>query len=306
MGGFNNPIIGGGGALVYPSIHSPDYAAGSAGWSINKDGTAEFNNVVIRNGQIVSGTAFYYNTSPPTAGSLVASTGVINNGTDAYGNAYLKGTTQYFKSSPTLFFAVSMQQGNLSNYYATSAAGPWNNIGFFTADASNNLEIASATNLAVFSGTTISALDDTLGFTCWPVASQNAGGSDTTTTLTADTTMFIFNVIAGHSYRFEINGGISTGGTGSINFGMFAPALTLGPNLRVSIIVNATAGNISYLGWNAYKTWAPGTAKTAFVNMDGIFTPSANGTLRLRFHSGSAGQSVGIKAGTYIKLQRTS
>lgn len=47
-GGFSNPIISGGGGLVYPSIHSPDYAAGSAGWTINKDGSAEFNNVDVR------------------------------------------------------------------------------------------------------------------------------------------------------------------------------------------------------------------------------------------------------------------
>lgn len=44
--GFNNPIIGGGGALVYPSIHSPDYVPGVSGWSINKDGSAEFNSII--------------------------------------------------------------------------------------------------------------------------------------------------------------------------------------------------------------------------------------------------------------------
>jgi hypothetical protein len=46
--GFRNPILGGGGALVYPSIHSPNFVAGSAGWSVNKDGSAEFSNGVFR------------------------------------------------------------------------------------------------------------------------------------------------------------------------------------------------------------------------------------------------------------------
>lgn len=48
MSGFSNPIIGGGGVLVYPSIHSPDYVPGQSGWAIFKDGSAEFNNMIIR------------------------------------------------------------------------------------------------------------------------------------------------------------------------------------------------------------------------------------------------------------------
>jgi hypothetical protein len=53
--GFSNPIIGGGGALVYPSIHSPDYDPGVSGWTINKDGTVEFNNGTFR-GQLTAGS----------------------------------------------------------------------------------------------------------------------------------------------------------------------------------------------------------------------------------------------------------
>lgn len=45
---FSNPIVGGGGSLVVPSIHSPNYQAGSAGWTINKDGTVEFNSATFR------------------------------------------------------------------------------------------------------------------------------------------------------------------------------------------------------------------------------------------------------------------
>ena len=44
---FSNPIVGGT-TLIRPAIHSPDYVAGTSGWSINKDGTAEFNDVVFR------------------------------------------------------------------------------------------------------------------------------------------------------------------------------------------------------------------------------------------------------------------
>jgi hypothetical protein len=45
---FNNPITGGQGALVRERIKSPDYIPGVQGWSINKDGSAEFNNVTVR------------------------------------------------------------------------------------------------------------------------------------------------------------------------------------------------------------------------------------------------------------------
>lgn len=45
---FSNPILGGAGALVRQSIHSPDYVAGVSGWTINKDGFAEFNDVTLR------------------------------------------------------------------------------------------------------------------------------------------------------------------------------------------------------------------------------------------------------------------
>lgn len=49
---FSNPIVGGT-TLIRPAIQSPNYSAGVAGWSINKDGTAEFNNVVIRGTNVI-------------------------------------------------------------------------------------------------------------------------------------------------------------------------------------------------------------------------------------------------------------
>jgi len=39
---FGNPIIGGQSNLIRPSIKSPNYVPGVSGWSINRDGTAEF------------------------------------------------------------------------------------------------------------------------------------------------------------------------------------------------------------------------------------------------------------------------
>lgn len=50
--GFANPIIGGGGGLVYPSIHSPDFVEGTTGWSIDKNGNAEFNSLQLLGGGV--------------------------------------------------------------------------------------------------------------------------------------------------------------------------------------------------------------------------------------------------------------
>lgn len=52
---YSNPIVGGT-ALVRPAINSPGYTPGVTGWSVNVDGTAEFNDAVFR-GTIVVGTA---------------------------------------------------------------------------------------------------------------------------------------------------------------------------------------------------------------------------------------------------------
>ena len=89
---FDNPIVGGT-ALRIPAIQSPDYAPGTAGWIVRIDGSAEFNNVTIRGGVVVSGVSLYYN-GTPAAGNLVMSIAETA-GTDSFGNAYLAGLTVY-------------------------------------------------------------------------------------------------------------------------------------------------------------------------------------------------------------------
>lgn len=48
MSGFANSVIGGASNLIRTAIRSPNYIAGLAGWTINKDGSAEFSDVTIR------------------------------------------------------------------------------------------------------------------------------------------------------------------------------------------------------------------------------------------------------------------
>lgn len=104
---FSNPIIGGGGALVYPSIHSPNFVASVSGWSINKNGNAEFNGVTIRgtfNGVdfILNTNGLFLYTGVPAVGNLAASIvpGTVNV-LDPEGNTAKPGICTYSASGTT-------------------------------------------------------------------------------------------------------------------------------------------------------------------------------------------------------------
>jgi hypothetical protein len=99
MSGFSNPIIGGGGALVYPQIMSPNFnLAAETGWAILKNGSAYFFNITA-DGTITAtafiGTdfeiqaegAFFYSGTPMAGNPPVA---WLTNGAatvDPFGNA---------------------------------------------------------------------------------------------------------------------------------------------------------------------------------------------------------------------------
>ena len=53
---FSNPIIGGNDTLVRQAMQSEGFESGVAGWRIERDGDAEFNNVVVRGELDVTGT----------------------------------------------------------------------------------------------------------------------------------------------------------------------------------------------------------------------------------------------------------
>lgn len=95
--GFVNPILGGGGALVRAAVKSPNFLTGVSGWTIKRDGSAEFNNLVIR-GEfrgtefiIDSDGLFLYN-GTPALGNLIGSMAGAS-GVDQFGNAYDAGFT---------------------------------------------------------------------------------------------------------------------------------------------------------------------------------------------------------------------
>jgi hypothetical protein len=56
--GFQDPVVGGV-VLRRPAIASPDFATGVQGWSVNQDGTAEFQDLTAR-GTITGSTFIVY------------------------------------------------------------------------------------------------------------------------------------------------------------------------------------------------------------------------------------------------------
>jgi len=87
---FRNPIVGGS-TLRRPAIASPNYHSGSTGWSINRDGSAEFNQLAVRGSTTMGGIDLFYD-GTPGPGTLVASI-AAQAGVDEFGNAYPAGIT---------------------------------------------------------------------------------------------------------------------------------------------------------------------------------------------------------------------
>lgn len=120
-----NPLVGGV-ALRRPAIQSPNFVTKVSGWTINADGSAEFNNLTIRG--VFNGTNFVMNSSglffysgTPAANNLIESHSPAS-GTDSFGNAYLQGSVTY-QQGVSQWTAIAQQSitggAQLAWYYTT-------------------------------------------------------------------------------------------------------------------------------------------------------------------------------------------
>lgn len=90
MSGFSNAVVGGSGILKRKAIQSVNYVLGTAGWTINADGSAEFNNLSIRGSFfgsrfILNSNGIYFYSGTPALGNMImcwTSTGAA----DPFGN----------------------------------------------------------------------------------------------------------------------------------------------------------------------------------------------------------------------------
>lgn len=123
------------GNMLIPSVQSPNYVTGSTGWAVKKDGSAEFNNLIIRGATTVDNVSLYYN-GTPAAGNLVASI-AASQGTDTYGNTYYAGIVAYDNTHGTF---VQMVNGE---YYAGKQGQSISNIVVIGYGSNNNAELGT-------------------------------------------------------------------------------------------------------------------------------------------------------------------
>ncbi len=162
MSGFSNPIVGGGGSLVYPQIKSPNFSmAGQAGWAILKNGDAFFFNITAEG--TITATAFigsdfvinangeYYYSGTPAPGNLIISVSNLS-ALDAKGNSTIAGVTSYFNTGSG-YIAMNMNpDGFLTFWTATTEAGPWTQQGGLGLNGTNIVMQALGSNALEFSG----------------------------------------------------------------------------------------------------------------------------------------------------------
>lgn len=117
---FENPLTAGT-VLVREQIQSQNYDPGVAGWVVKANGDAEFNDVVIRGGTVVSGVALYYD-GTPAAGNLVMSIAAAA-GTDAYGNDYARGVTVYNTTTGSQVQVDAGAGASVVNYTPPAVSG---------------------------------------------------------------------------------------------------------------------------------------------------------------------------------------
>jgi hypothetical protein len=70
MSGFEHPVAGGGGNLILAAIKSPNFVHGVSGWSIDKNGSAEFQDVILPGGTGLTVTFAATAPAAPNVGDL--------------------------------------------------------------------------------------------------------------------------------------------------------------------------------------------------------------------------------------------
>lgn len=205
----NNPIVGGV-ALRRPAIQSPNYAAGLSGWTINADGSAEFNNATFR-GTIVEGTNPHI---------VIATDGTIKF-YDAAGNLVMTLTggtpfVQILTQAFTDLFLSSRKSGDTNDRFEIAGNGTmfWGNgttspDTFLTPGGGGSLDISgSAANTGDL---TINSVSIGRGIPQTPTSSNANGSASTGTTEVRDSVLgnYVFTSIAGRRYAVFYRGALS-------------------------------------------------------------------------------------------------
>jgi hypothetical protein len=129
---FSNSIVGGAETLIRSAIKSPNFVPGVSGWTINRDGTVEFNSGTFRGtitAGIFRGTNFEMNSAglffysgTPAFGNLILAL-APSSGTDSFGNTYAQGLSMTTPAAIRILTGTVMDNSGLRYYSALPAAG---------------------------------------------------------------------------------------------------------------------------------------------------------------------------------------
>jgi hypothetical protein len=308
-------LTGGSGSLVLPAIFSPNFLHNVSGWSINSNGTAEFNLVTIRNSITIGAAEFYYS-GTPAFGNLVASiTGPVSGGLDPFGNTYIGGAVTYENSGSTPVAAASQVNNNIAFYAWSGSAwiqeAVFSNGAYISTFAGFNIDVPAGqliglngqltVPLVAQSNHTFTVTDGLDGVT-YDVERNTVVLANTTGSLVALTSILTATSgvstyrVHGQLYlnipvanaQFQLNLAGQAGSSGEIGYTVsraatFYGAVAGGVNIAVGLGVNLPAAN----GF--------------IVTFDGIIQTPINGTINLQVGSLTA-QGIVVASNSFMDV----
>jgi hypothetical protein len=319
-------LTAGNGSLVLPSLFSPGFVSGVSGWSINKNGSAEFNSITIRGSTIIGTLSLQYN-GTPALGNLIASSASVG-GIDSFGNIYYAGVYNYSPSGGAApLFAVGLSQGDLligSSNALTGIGGAspgnvmwagdgWTNVNSGLSSGTDTeaaILLKSKTNTGtggpiVEAVGSLIALDGLDGNTYQTENATLVSASILTSTQTVQTIPNLSCPVAARSYFIDAEVNLSANqAAGQMIMRWNGPA--------------GTTGTLNFVTFEGVATWDVGSQPfNTNVNLSytmgaigavyltrirGIATFANAGTLSLAFVQTVAGDSATSQIGSFMRI----
>jgi hypothetical protein len=260
MSGWGDPVVGGV-DLRRAAIRSPNYVAGSTGWTINQDGSVEFNNGTFRG--VVTASTFqgsnfvinqsgeFFYSGTPASGNLIVS--VTNNpGTDAFGNQYLQGLTTFDRLNNN----YTNVQGAVVSFGPIAAGQP---------DTTHNGFVLGGGGVLTLSATTSASLTDAGVLNVFAGQPNQVSGHSGPAVQLLDTagTSEVDFTLAGNLIKSDKTGAVLTWQT---------PSYAANWSNSTSWGSFGGGGNLLFRKTGLDRTWIQGVAKAATGAGTTIFT----------------------------------
>jgi hypothetical protein len=249
MSGFENNLVNNLNALIRAAIHSPNYVTGTSGWTINKDGSAEFSNLTIRGtfyglDFILNSQGLFFYNGVPALGNLIVSI-TPNAGTDTYGNAYPQGL---------------MAQALILSNQSSAPLAVANASEFYSSIAGRPRYLSSVGIDAVLERSTIN------------VAQWTQGNSTTPATVSAPIGYLAGEGNQNSEFEIEIDGVAITATSGTaqtLSFGLAVDGSILGGLFTMGAVFLPLSVSVGYTIRGRLTILTSGSSGTCIVTTDG-------------------------------------